>query len=85
MGITNNTWDSGIAYRSLRGDVVIYCDFMSHDSSPYWEGQNHWEDEHVCSHLPVYLHQGFPRRTFVVEVNGAMIQVRAPLVFGRLI
>lgn len=83
MGITNNNWSFEITYRSADGNLVVHCDFMSHDSSPYWEGQNHWEDEYVCRRL--YLHQGIPQRTMQIQSNGQTVVLRAPLLWGRLI
>lgn len=85
MGITNNTWENGIMYRSADGRFTVHCDFFSHDSSPYWEGQNAWEDEHVCRHLPEYLHEGLPPLSMTVGIDGRSVELRAPLFWGRLI
>lgn len=85
MGITNNNWNHDIRYSSPDGDLVVVCDFFGHDSSPYWEGQNTWDDESVCGALPVYLHRGLPPREVRVVYNGRTIDLRAPLLWGRLV
>ena len=85
MGITNNNWSGGISYRSANGNFAIHCDFMGTDSSPYWEGQDSLDDEQVCGQLPVFLHQGLPPRVAHVRINGRTIEVRAPLLWGRLV
>lgn len=85
MGITNNNWSGGIVYRSANGGLTVACDFFTHDSSPYWEGQSHWEDEQVCGDLPVYLHQGLPPRVVQVQTNGTVTELHAPPLWGWLI
>ncbi len=45
--LTNNNWNREIVYRSSDGDTAVHCIFYSHDSLPYWEGDNYWEDEQV--------------------------------------
>ncbi|HYD88795.1 MAG TPA: hypothetical protein VEA80_15075 [Vitreimonas sp.] len=85
MGVTNNNWQSHITYRSADGRHVVICDFFGHDSTPYWEGQNNWEDQNVCLDLPVYLHQGLPPLLVQVEIGGQEVELRSPLLWGRLI
>jgi hypothetical protein len=84
-GITNNTWSYNIVYRSDDGSRVVICDFMGHDSTPYWEGQSS-RDDVVCDRIPEYVHQGLPPRVICVRyADGREIELRAPLVWGRLI
>jgi hypothetical protein len=95
--LTTNNWDREIIYRSQDGDIAVHCQFYAHDSTPYWEGSNAWEDENVCGKIPLYLHRGLPPQAIQVRIWGRddlpcptrsagaeCVELRAPMIWGRL-